>query len=66
MAPKHYPKPNGEVAGGDLPDAGIGTGVPDSYGADLGPESTNREGPLKGAGSDPMTRDKPRCEDEQA
>jgi hypothetical protein len=63
---KHFPKPNGEVAGGDLPNAGTGTAVTESYGADLGPEATNREGSIKGTGSDPMSQDKSRCEDGHA
>jgi hypothetical protein len=59
---KNYPRPNGEVAGGDLPNAGTGTAVTDNYGADLGPDAINREGSVKGTGSDPAAQDKSRCE----
>lgn len=52
---KVFPRPTGELQGDDRPmrDAGTGTGVTDTYGADIGGTSTNRIGSLTGAKSDP-------------
>lgn len=43
---EQFYKPNGEVQGdkGAFPDRGISTGVTDTYGADLSPDSINRMG----------------------
>jgi hypothetical protein len=53
---KHFPRPTGHLQGDDRPmrDAGTGTGVTDTYGADLGGTSSNRIGSMNGTGSDPM------------
>lgn len=40
----------------DMPDKGTSTGVSDTYGADVSPTSTNRDGPVSGTGSDPIDR----------
>ncbi len=45
-------KPTGDLQGDDkgMPNAGTGTGLNgDTYGADIGPSSTNREGSITGA-----------------
>ncbi len=44
-------KPNGKVQGDDhpIPNAGTGTGVTDTYGADLGQNADNREGSIRHA-----------------
>jgi hypothetical protein len=51
---KHFPRPTGELMGDDRPmrDVGTGTGVTDTYGADIGGTSTNRIGSMSGK-SDP-------------
>ena len=53
---KVFPRPTGELQGDDRPmrDAGTGTGVTDTYGADLGGTSSNRIGSMSGTQSDPM------------
>lgn len=42
-------RPSGELQGDtkDLPDRGTGTGVTDTYGADIGPDAQNRMGRMK-------------------
>lgn len=49
---------NSDVRGDDrpMPDQGTGTGVSDTYGADIGSTSANGEGRISGAGSDPIDR----------
>lgn len=44
-------KPCGELEGDDKPfrERGTGTGVTDTYGADLGPDATNGMGSIKGS-----------------
>ncbi|THF55918.1 hypothetical protein [Pseudothauera rhizosphaerae] len=52
--------PNGELQGDNrpMPNRGTGTGVGDTYGADISPDATNREGGFKGR-SHPVDRDMP-------
>lgn len=45
----------------DLPDRGTGTGVSDSYGADLSGSATNKEGTASGAAAGP---ENPGCADD--
>ena len=48
-------RPTGELQGDDkpMPDRGTGSGVTDTYGADLGQDATNAQGKITGAtGSD--------------
>lgn len=54
MSEANY-RPSGELQGDSkpLPNRGTGTGVTDTYGADLSPTARNRKGRIKGAGSDP-------------
>lgn len=50
------PTPDAKLRGDDkaMPDRGTGTGVTDTYGADLSPQAQNRKGKITGAtGSDP-------------
>lgn len=59
MSEQNYrPDRNGDLVEGDakrMPDKGTGTGVDDSYGADLGQSSTNGMGDISGStGSDGM------------
>lgn len=56
MASEYCYKPSGELQGDSkaIPDRGTGTGVTDSYGADLSADATNRLGSIRGmTGSDP-------------
>ncbi len=48
--------PNGKVQGDShgMENKGTGTGVSDTYGADIGPGATNRIGSLGGTDSDGM------------
>jgi hypothetical protein len=43
--------PSGKVQGDEtaMPNKGTGTGVTDTYGADLSQDATNREGSIRGA-----------------
>lgn len=54
----YRPSRNGDLVEGDtksMPDRGTGTGVDNSYGADLGQDSTNAMGGISGStGSDGM------------
>lgn len=44
-------RPNGDLQGDtkSMPDRGTGSGVSDTYGADVSQGATNREGSIKGA-----------------
>lgn len=44
-------QPNGQLQGDDkpMPNQGTGTGVTDTYGADLSQNATNRQGSIAGA-----------------
>lgn len=44
-------RPTGEIVGDNkpMPNRGTRTGVHDSYGADLSPDATNRQGGIRGS-----------------
>lgn len=64
---KNYPRPNGQLQGDSksIPDRGTGTGVTDTYGADLSQGATNRSGGMgRATKSDPAEKCTP-CKSEK-
>lgn len=63
---KNFPRPDGAgVVRGDsgaMPDRGTKTGMNgDTYGADLSPEATNRQGGISGATQSHVPDERPGC-----